>query len=56
MTKNELKTLLEKQTTPGEMLRVILTTVRTDQKLGPFTKATFIRGLLMAVDMINAQR
>ena len=53
MTKSELKSLLEKQNTPGEMLRVILTTVRTDQKLGPFTKATFIRGLLMAVDMIN---
>jgi hypothetical protein len=53
MTKNELKAILERQNTPGEMLRVILSTVRTDQKLGPFTKATFIRGLLMAVDMLN---
>jgi hypothetical protein len=56
MTRNELKTLLDQQSTPGDMLRIILAKTPTNQKLGPFTKATFIRGLLMGIDMINQQK
>jgi len=56
MTRNELKGILEQQSTPGDMLRIILAKTKTDQKLGPFTKATFIRGLMMGLDMINQQK
>jgi len=56
MTRNELKSLLEQQSTPGDMLRIILAKTPTNQRLGPFTKATFIRGLLMGIDMINQQK
>lgn len=50
----DIQAKLQACKTAGEMLKVIQDHYILDAPLGPMVKATFIRGLLMAVKMTQA--
>lgn len=52
----DIKHLLEKCKTAGEMLDVLLRTYYLDKPLGPTTKLVFISGLIQAIKMVQAIR